>query len=318
LPGKREPAVGAAWLRHPNKGEETTMSYSKDYQRVVRGTIFAAAIAALFWLPATGALAQGTGLITSVTPSFEVATLSPGDQYYGDRPQFVIISMPAELEDADGIKTDNDDKSNASETYLQFDLTQDADVYIAYDNRATSLPNWMSDFTATGEGIAVSDDEASPLQLYMKTFDAGHVVLGGNMATGAAGANSNYIVLAVPLPAVRISGRSWLEIGETLNLAAIVSGPVVGTLTYQWSKDGGDLTGETGESLTIVGVDAGDEGIYRVTVEDESGEPPLVSAGKDIRIFAPGTLPLAGYLGLGILASGCAVAGAAAIRRKRR
>jgi len=294
------------------------MSYSKGCQRAVSGGIVAAMLAAVLWLPATDGLAQGLGMIRNLTPTtYEVTTLSPSDEYYVDRDYF-ITAMPSELEGAVGIKTANDDKSDSSEDYIQFDLTVAADLYIAYDSRATSLPNWMSEFTATGEDLEVTDFDANPLQLYAKAFDAGHVVLGGNMAPPAAGANTNYIVLAVPAPAVRISGRSWLEIGETLNLTAIVIGPVVGTLTYQWSKDGGDLTGETGESLVIVGVDAGDEGIYRVTVEDESGEPPLVSTGADVRIFAPGVLPLAGYVGLGFLASACALTGVAVIRRKRR
>jgi len=293
------------------------MSYSKGCQHAVSGGVVAAILAAVLVLPVTGAFAQGVEIVSNLTPAtYEVTTLSPGDKYYVDR-DYTIISMPSDLQGAVGIKTANDDKSVSTETHIEFDLSQKADVYIAYDNRKISLPAWMSDFDATGEAIAVNDDDASPLQLYKKAFPAGHVVLGGNMAPPAAGANTNYIVL-LTVAELRVSGRTWLEEGETLNLTAIVTGPVIGTLSYQWSKDGGDLTGETGESLVIVGVDAGDEGIYRVTVEDESGDPPLVSTGADVRVFAPGVLPLTGCVGLGFLASACALTGVAVIRRKRR
>jgi hypothetical protein len=302
---------------HEKKGEERTMSYSKACQGAVSSGIVAAMLAAVLWLPATGAFAQGVEIVSNLTPAtYEVTTLSPGDEYYVDR-DYTIISMPSDLQGAVGIKTANDDKSVSTETHIEFDLSQKADVYIAYDNRAISLPDWMGGFSAIGESIAVGDEDASPLQLYKKAFPSGHVALGGNMATGAVGAGSSYIVL-LTVAELRVSGRTWLEVGETLNLTAIVTGPVIGTLSYQWSKDGGDLTGETGSSLTVVGVAGADEGVYRVTVQDESGDDPMVSTGADVRIFGAGVLPLAGYVGLGILASACALTGAAVIRRKKR
>jgi len=43
------------------------------------------------------------------------------------------------------------------------------------------------------------------------------------------------------------------------------------TLLYQWYKDGVLMVGETGTSLTITGVDAGDEADYTVVVTNDSG-----------------------------------------------
>jgi hypothetical protein len=277
---------------------------------------FAAAIllAALSFL-APSAFAQP--LISNVVPSLEVTTFNVGTEYYGDR-DYTITSMPAELVGADGIKTLNDDKNNTSANYVQFDLSQYADVYIAYDRRGTSLPDWMSDFSATGTSIGVTDSDAGTLLLYRKTFGPGQVVLGGNMATGAAGANTNYIVLALPLdPQVRVTGPTFIEIGDPLTLTAVVS-YLDGTIEYQWSKVGvGDLTGENGPTLTIDPAAESDGGYYEVEVWVGAGDH-IQSGPRFVGVVAPGTIPVAGAVGLGVLVVACAVAGAVAIRRKNR
>jgi len=263
-----------------------------------------------------GAFAQA--LITNGVPGFEVATFSVGVEYYGDR-DYTITSMPAELVGAEGIKVLNDEKTDASANYVQFDLTQYGDVYIGYDNRGTSLPNWMSDFDFTGTSIGVTDTEASPLQLYRKTFGPGQVILGGNMATGASGANTNYTVLALPLdPEVFVSAAPYfIEEGDTLTMTAVVR-YLDGTIEYQWSKVGvGDLVGENGPTLTLDPVAGSDEGYYQVEVWVGAGDH-IQSPERFVDVVAPGTIPVAGAVGLGALVTACAVAGAVAIQRKNR
>jgi hypothetical protein len=74
-------------------------------------------------------------------------------------------------------------------------VNQAVTAYVAYDNRASSLPFWITDhYTEQGEGIGVTDG-ASPLQLWARDFPAGEVVMGGNKAEGASGAASMYAVL---------------------------------------------------------------------------------------------------------------------------
>ena len=274
------------------------------------------AVAAALWFPASDALAQD--LISNVVPGLEVTTFWVGTVYYGDR-DYTIISMPSELVGAAGIKTLNDEKTNSTDNYVQFDLGHDADVYIAYDNRAISLPNWMSDYTATGTSIGVTDEGATPLQLYMKTFDAGLVVLGGNMATGAVGANTNYMVLVVPLPdpAVHVVAPRFIELGERLTMTAIVS-HLEGEIEYQWSKVGvGDLPGEDGPSMTVDTVDESHEGSYQVEVWVGAGDR-IESAPRFVEVVPVGSMPVAGAVGLGLLIGACVFAGAAAVRRKNR
>jgi hypothetical protein len=139
---------------------------------------------------------QGTqlALIKYVQPTrcLVAENLGIGSQYYTDR-TYTITDLPVELSNASWIKTGNADKANTSETFLTFTLTQDAMVYVAYDSRATSLPNWLSGFTNTGLVLKTTDVQ---LKVYAKFYTAGPVTLGGNMAAGAAGAATNYIVTA--------------------------------------------------------------------------------------------------------------------------
>jgi hypothetical protein len=289
------------------------VSINMGCKRVGVALGFAAAIlVAALWFPAPSAFAQA--LITNVVPSFEVTTFSVGVEYYGDR-TYTITSMPSELVGAEGIKTDNDDENNVSANYVQFDLTQYGEVYIAYDNRASSLPDWMSEFSATGGSIGVTDTSASPLQLYKKTFGPGQVVLGGNMGA-STGADSNYIVLALPLdPEVHVSAPYFIEEGDTLTMTAVVR-YLDGTIEYQWSKLGvGDLGGETGPSMTINPVAEIDEGYYQVEVWVGVGDH-LLSAARFVEVVAPGTIPVAGAVGLGVLVVACAVAGVVGVRRR--
>ena len=69
-----------------------------------------------------------------------------GDTYYLDR-NYILTSIPAEL--AVGgekwIMPYNDDKVITADPYLEFTVSTDSTVYIGYDSRATSLPDWLGD-----------------------------------------------------------------------------------------------------------------------------------------------------------------------------
>ncbi len=101
--------------------------------------------------------------------------------------------MPSELNNAIWVQTGNADKYNAQEAFINFMLLRDSIIYIGYDSRASSLPNWMSEFVYTGFNIKTTDVS---LKVYAKFYPAGPVTLGGNMAAGAVGAATNYIVAA--------------------------------------------------------------------------------------------------------------------------
>jgi len=135
---------------------------------------------------------------------YQVEKLAVGKGYYIDR-GYLITSIPFGFEGLTWITTANADKQATTSSFLSFDISVDAWVYVAYDRRAESLPEWLRSFTPLGQGIGVTDGGASPLMLYGKRFSAGRVTLGGNWAQGGSGAGSNYVVLlkaveSIPTP----------------------------------------------------------------------------------------------------------------------
>ncbi|MCK4883163.1 MAG: right-handed parallel beta-helix repeat-containing protein, partial [Candidatus Omnitrophica bacterium] len=134
-------------------------------------------------------------LIRHVNPlKYEVVEdLGVGDTPYIDRSQ-TITDMPAELANATWIKTANNDVNETAEDFLNFILTQDAVVYVAYSKAATSLPDWMAEFIDTG--YIIKKSAGGNLRVYAKFFAAGKASLGANHALGYAGAITNYVVLA--------------------------------------------------------------------------------------------------------------------------
>jgi lysophospholipase L1-like esterase len=126
--------------------------------------------------------------------------LEEGDNYYTDR-DYQLESIPSELigDDIIWIMTANDDKDNNSDDFISFYLAESATVYIAFDPRATSLPNWLvNNFTPTGLILSVTNPQTSTLALYSANFAPGEVFLGGNKAEGTyfpVGVDAaNYIV----------------------------------------------------------------------------------------------------------------------------
>ena len=135
--------------------------------------------------------------LTGLSPlAYKQNLLGVGNQYYKDR-TYTLTSIPSELtgENIIWIMTYNDDKNNTSPSFLQFNIPQSSTVYVAYDSRASSLPKWLqNNFGSAGFQIGVSESMGH-FNVYKKSFSAGSVVLGGNMADGASGASSNYIVI---------------------------------------------------------------------------------------------------------------------------
>ncbi|WP_295718795.1 glycosyl hydrolase [Mucilaginibacter sp.] len=125
----------------------------------------------------------------------QVSVLIKGSAYYIDR-NYAITGVPDSLANLDMIKTANADKSNASSSYMSFNLSQASTVYVAFDPRATSLPTWLKAWTKLKATVSLNDSKVTYYALYSKVFDAGTVKLGGANASGAAGILNQYFVFA--------------------------------------------------------------------------------------------------------------------------
>ena len=111
---------------------------------------------------------------------------------YSDR-TYVFTDVPAEIYGAEYVLGLNSDKSVTIQNYLTFDASQDLTLMVAYDARATSLPDWLKNWNLTNLLIKTNDTN---FKVYTKEYPAGQIILGGNKAAPASGAGSNYIVIA--------------------------------------------------------------------------------------------------------------------------
>lgn len=127
-----------------------------------------------------------------------LATVQSGLPYYTDR-AYTMSSASSALNGQKLIRTANDDKTVTAATHLKFSVGQPATVYVCYDPRAGQAPSWLSSWTLTGETFVVADG-SGPLSMraYAKAVPAGQVTLGGNLASGAVGALTNYVVIVKP------------------------------------------------------------------------------------------------------------------------
>src|SRR3989338_5129825 len=144
-------------------------------------------------LPPTPPSPPPPGLITNLQPNnYQLGTVGVNEKYYIDR-DYVLTSVPLELDGLTMIKTANDDKKQpTASTRITFDLNYDATIYILHDERAPLA--WLSSqgFGATNIPMSVSDPYYLP-RIFSKSFTAGKVELPGNGCLSET--CSNYVVI---------------------------------------------------------------------------------------------------------------------------
>lgn len=144
----------------------------------------------------SGRLATPTvsGLVANSERAYDVVTLTEGERVYTDR-NYTIRHVPHELRGASLIRTPNNDKRSPLDALVRFQVSADADVIVAYDARAKTLPTWLKAFEPYRGALETNDVNK---RLYRKRFDKGaSVVLGGNLHGEAHGAESNFNVIVV-------------------------------------------------------------------------------------------------------------------------
>ncbi|MCH8745643.1 MAG: hypothetical protein IIB31_08350, partial [Chloroflexi bacterium] len=82
--------------------------------------------------------------------------LNAGATVYIDR-GYAFTSVPSSVAGTTYIVTANNDKQANQANFLSFWVDQDVTVFVAYDSRASSLPNWLASWTDTGEILGTSD-----------------------------------------------------------------------------------------------------------------------------------------------------------------
>lgn len=127
----------------------------------------------------------------SIAENAQIGTL-----LYGDR-DVAYASLPDVLLGAEMIRTACDSKT-FTEDLAHFSAGADMDVYVALDNRVTTIPAWLSDWESTGLTAANNADVV--FNLYKKSCKQGDAVtLGTN---GQSASCVNYTVFAIPAATV--------------------------------------------------------------------------------------------------------------------
>jgi photosystem II stability/assembly factor-like uncharacterized protein len=108
-------------------------------------------------------LPNGTGTpLSSVTTPVNnaIRTAESGVVVYSDLGSTEAVTvLPTELTGSSLIAMPSADVSNSSTAYLQFVLSAGAFVYVAYDARANSLPDWLKGFEAVEAVFRATDME---------------------------------------------------------------------------------------------------------------------------------------------------------------
>lgn len=167
--------------------------------------------------------------------SYALGIFAEGKKIYSDRDYEFTAQFPPRFDRQAYVQTANVDKNNFLSNFLSFDLLAPAEVAVLYDSRATSIPNWMGNFTPTGETVATTD---AVFDVYTARYPAGSVTLGGNGALGSNGAQSMYSVVIVPEP-VPCEVDLAPALTGTITLSAI--GPPNGS--YEWRVAERSLSG---------------------------------------------------------------------------
>jgi len=251
------------------------------------------------------------------------------------------VAIDAETEDADRVAGGAISLENASQdgpeatatdadfdsegfTELDVDITTVSDGAIIVDIIGSGFDgdDGDQDQNPTGQTLQLTS-EAGSNGITMSTLEATTAGV-HNVGYELEGEEFNRIALAAAAigpagPSVNLSldveGATFTEEGGSITLSAndTMSAP------FQWQLDGGDLGGETNGTLSLSPTTTGDSGVYTLDFEfDDGAKVPMTSNPVSVSIFPAGALPVAGIMGLGVLALLGAVGGTVAMRRRSR
>jgi hypothetical protein len=132
-------------------------------------------------------------------PKFNNTSIDVGEHYYADRSYTITGGIPSWMVDRTLIQTPNNERfNNAASGYLRFTTPVSWWVYVLFDSRASSLPDWLNGWEHRSQYKIYTSLKPQPyLEVWRKHFNAGQCVdLGGNFGPGSSNENrSNFVVV---------------------------------------------------------------------------------------------------------------------------
>jgi hypothetical protein len=221
---------------------------------------------------------------------FDETTLSPGIEYYTDR-TYTLTSVPSQYIGLYMISTPYNDRNRTDASdYMTFEMPKDGLVYVAFDRKATSLPNWMNGFTDTGNDIDTSLNSQGYLNIFSKSYTEGDCVnFGANKAPGfSGGAFGNYIVFVdteVGRPVINVDVAD-VTVAEGQNATFSIMATGLEPLHYLWTLNGSSM-GCDSPSCTIPNIQPSDDGGQVVCVVSDALERDTWSRVATLNVLLP-------------------------------
>lgn len=120
----------------------------------------------------------------------------------------------------------------------------------------------------------------------------------------------------IVLPVITLDG--WAPRINVGTDVAITANFNLSPLSYVWKKEGVVIADATGATLAIPNAQAADSGNYSISIAYDDGMKAPATATKSFVLdIGDYPIPVAGLLGLSLLAGACAAAGVAGIRRRK-
>ena len=139
-------------------------------------------------------------------------SLAVGDRVYTDRDNMTYTQIPDTLIGAETIVTPCDAKKISGDL-ATFTANGNITVYIALDNRVTSIPSWLSGYTRTYQTVTSSTDVV--YDIYSKEFKSGeNVTLGTNGQSSSCTGYTVFVKKNLPAP---INGSRVLGLAANEN-----------------------------------------------------------------------------------------------------
>ena len=146
-----------------------------------------------------GSTSAGGSTGCALNGKFEEIPIKLGDYYYTDRNYTIMGGIPDWMIGRTLIQTVNDERADKSSSgYVRFTNQGDLWVYVLFDSRSSSIPNWLNGWELRSDYKITTSLVSQPyLKVYRKQFDAGQCVdLGGNYGSGSSiETRSNYVVV---------------------------------------------------------------------------------------------------------------------------